>query len=133
AARNAIAAAPDGDGMAWFMTGQTGWSSHVKTSGDVDVLSQATIAPVRQVTSRRAAAAVYLPGLGPCVLGGAASGVAPPVDCPLNPSGARPPDLRTGRAGLSAVVSSEQIWTFGGVYSGHSNSVLVERLPFSTS
>jgi Caspase domain/Kelch motif len=133
-ARNSVAAATDGRGTTWFMSGQTGWTSDIRTSGDVDVLSHGTIAPTRHVTSRRAAAAVYLPGIGPCVLGGGAgSGFTPPVECPLNRSGVQPPDLRTRRAGLSAVVNKSRIWTFGGFYSGHTNSTLVEWIPFSTS
>jgi hypothetical protein len=135
-ARNSVAAATDGHGTTWFMSGQTGWTSDsdIKTSGTVDVLSHGTIAPAQQVTSRRAATAVYLPGIGPCVLGGGAgSGFTPAVECPLNRSGVEPPDLRTRRAGLSAVVDKSRIWTFGGFYSGHTNSTLVEWLPFSTS
>jgi hypothetical protein len=133
-ARNSVAAATDGHGTTWFMSGQTGWTSNVKMSSVVDVLSNGTIAAAPHVTSRRAATAVYLPGIGPCVLGGGtASEVAPAVECPLNRSGIQPPDLRTRRAGLSAVVSGGQIWTFGGFYSTHTNSALVERLPFSMS
>jgi len=133
-ARNSVAAATDGHGTTWFMSGQTGWTSDIKPSGAVDVLRHGTLAPTRQVTSRRAATAVYLPGIGPCVLGGGGgSGIPPAVECPLNRSGVQPPDLRTRRAGLSAVVSNGQIWTFGGFYSNNPNSILVERLPFSTS
>jgi len=135
-ARNSIAAASDGRGTAWFMTGQTGWSQLDKISGQVDVLTDKTIAPGPPVTSRRAAAAVYLAGIGPCVLGGAGNerGLPAVVECPLNRSRARPPDLPTPRAGLAAVISNGQIWTFGGFSPDHiPSSSVVEKLPFRTS
>jgi hypothetical protein len=132
-ARNSIAATTDGRGTAWFMTGQTGWRSGIKTSGQVDALRAGTIAAGQSVTSRRAAAAIYLPGIGPCVLGGSGSAVGAVVECPFNRSGVQPPDLPTPRAGLSAVVSGGQILTFGGFYGKYPNSAIVERLPFSTS
>ena len=132
-ARNSIAATTDGRGTAWFMTGQTGWRSDVRTSGQVDVLKAGTVAVGRSVTSRRAAAAIYLPGIGPCVLGGSGSAVGAAVECPLNRSGVQPPDLLTQRAGLCAVVSSGQVWAFGGFYAKYHNSAIVERLPFGTS
>jgi hypothetical protein len=85
------------------------------------------------LTPRRAAAGVFLPGWGPCVLGGVdGQHFQGTVDCQEQPPGADPfPPLRTARAGLSAVVAGGRLVTVGGFYPGHNAASTVEVLPLN--
>ena len=85
------------------------------------------------LTARRAAAGVFLPGYGPCVFGGIdGSRFLDTAQCREQPPGGPPfPVGMTPRAGLSASVVGSVLVTLGGFYVGHNGAGLVEVLPFT--
>jgi hypothetical protein len=134
--RNSLAATSDGAGTTWFLAGQrnrTVATGKMAASGAVDRLRGGTLSPEKPVRARRAVSAAFVPGAGPCVVGGVphlSRSADPTVECPFAPLGIKAPRLHTSRAGIGTVVLDGQLFAVGGFsHFGQNGSVTVEVLP----
>jgi hypothetical protein len=134
--RNSLAATSDGHGTTWFLAGQRGpgvSTGKIPATGVVDQLRGKTLSPLRPVQARRAVSAIFIPGAGPCVVGGIphlSLSADPTVECPFAPPAIKAPPLSTPRAGIATALLDGQLYAVGGFPKyGINGSRTVEVLP----
>ncbi|MBP2375177.1 TIR domain-containing protein [Paeniglutamicibacter psychrophenolicus] len=122
-AREKPAALSDGFGTVWIIGGRDR-ASGVPAFGTVDVVQVDGISRGQSVRPVHSAAAVWIPGAGPCAIAGDTGlGVSAQVQCLNGPAGI--PALPVPRAGLAAAALGPEIYVMGGYDDGqHGSAVL---------
>lgn len=127
--RHHLAAASDGQGSVWFMGGRDDTLSPNQLGGVDEVTANGVFPLVTEVTPNQGAAAVWWPGVGPCMIGGHGlpdGGTRPAyidaVECPNGNGSVRLPALTTPRAGVGAALLDNQIYIIGGHGPGFTGS-----------
>jgi hypothetical protein len=134
--RHHLAAASDGRGRVWFMGGR---DDRLRPSqlGAVDEVTSSGVFPVvTEVTPNQGAAAVWWPGVGPCLIGGHGLPDGPrgrpayigAVECPNGDHGVRLPALTEPRAGMAAALLGDEIYVIGGHGNGFTGSGISDVL-----
>lgn len=118
--REKLAAVTDSNGTVWFVGGRDRARPDPLYGAVDEVTSAGTRSLGEAVEAVEGPAAVWWPGAGPCLLGGATrAGVSAAVRClrPL-PTGTTLPDLPRARAGLGAAVLDGTVYAVGGYDGG---------------
>jgi hypothetical protein len=128
APRERLTAISDGYGQVWFVAGRDP-ALDKQESGAVDLVQPTGVHPLgASVTPVHAAAGVWWPDAGPCVIGGQVpDGFLTRVEC-LQKQGrvAELPPLGTPRAGLGAAILGRTCYLVGGYGPGSNGTNVVE-------
>ena len=127
--REKLASATDENGTAWFFGGRDP-NAQETAYAQVDVVQAKAVKPAGTLTPVAGPAAVYWPGVGPCVIGGQVpDGFSADVVCQTPAPSTETPALTSPRAGLGAAVIDGSVYVVGGYDGGHHGSTTVEVLP----